>query len=186
MAAQIPTSEPAFLYAGDTLQFTKSFTDYPATDGWALTYYFLADDGSGKKFQVPATASGTGFAVTYLTSNVEFARYVWRAKVILGAVSVTVATGVIDILPSLENGGDVRTQNRRTLDNINAVLEGRASSTIMESIVEGTRLNRIPHADLLKLRDRFKQIVLNEEAIANARAGNPNKTNIFTRFTTPR
>lgn len=38
MAATIPTSEPTVLTAGNSWQWDQTYSDYPASDGWALEY----------------------------------------------------------------------------------------------------------------------------------------------------
>jgi hypothetical protein len=185
MAAPILTVEPQWIYAGDTLLLTKSLADYPANDGWTLSYFFVSDDGSGKSFTIPSTSNGTAFSISFNTTSVEVGKYQGRAKVVKSGQTFTVWAGTIEVLPSLESAGDNRTQARKTLDAIEAVILGRASSTIMESIVEGTRLNRISHVDLLKLRDRYKQIVLNEEDAARRAQGLPSRKNIYITFGNP-
>lgn len=35
----LPTTEPTQIIAGDTLAWSKTLDDYPANDGWTLTYY---------------------------------------------------------------------------------------------------------------------------------------------------
>jgi hypothetical protein len=186
MGAQIPTSVPEWLYSGDTLQFTTSLTNYPHSDGWSLAYYFVSVDAIGKNFSVNATPSTAFYSVSYPTNNVEFGIYNWCAKVSLNGVVSTVDNGQIEILPSLTQGGDIRSQAKRTLDNINAVIEGRASSTILESIVEGTRLGRIPHKDLLELQQIYQVKVRNEEIKRLNQQGKPTGRTIFASFTRPR
>ena len=42
--ADIPSTEPAVFTAGDTLKFTRSLADYPASEGWVLSYTLVNAD----------------------------------------------------------------------------------------------------------------------------------------------
>lgn len=189
MSATIPTSEPSQIRAGETLQFTKTLDDYSATDGWSITYSFRGNQATAIDFT--STADGKAHAV-----SVPFAdtagwlpgTYSGVGTVTDGTTKKTIWTGTLKVLPNLaalEAGTDTRTQARRTLDNINAVLEGRATSTILKSEIEGTNIERIPMTDLIKLKDRYEIIVKNEEAGEKLSQGLATGRTIFTRFSRP-
>ena len=98
-------------------------------------------------------------------------------------------TGQIVVTPNLQtttSGADTRTQNRRTLDNINATIEGRASATVLKSEVEGTRIERIPHKDLLDFQAIYQVKVRNEEISLLQSQGRPSGRTIFLQFTRPK
>ena len=59
MAAEIPTTEPTSIIAGDTLAWTKSLADYEASL-WTLTYYLRGPSAQ----TITATTSGGDFAGT--------------------------------------------------------------------------------------------------------------------------
>lgn len=185
MSTPIPTCEPTQIRAGDALQFARSFSDYPPSD-WTLKYYLR---GYGlDKIDITGSTSGSEFLVSVAAATTS----TWRAGVydIVGVVvSATernqIYAGRVEVLPDFaqaENNFDTRSQARRTLDNINAVLESRASSTILNSTIEGTIFERLNHEQLLTLKDRYEVIVANEERAAGIRRS---KT-VFAQFTTPR
>lgn len=185
MSAAILTYEPATIRAGETLSFKRALGDYPAST-WSITYTLRSVGGTAITFT--SAADGLDHLVTVAFSTTalwQAGDYIGVGLVSDGTTKTEVWRGRIKILPNLASEGtdyDARTQARRTLDNINAVIEGRASSTILNSTVEGTALQRIPFADLLLLRDRYAAIVNLEE---NADLGVETR-NIFTRFRTPR
>lgn len=192
MSAAIPTTEPTQLRAGETLSFSRSLPDYPAnaSPAWAITYAFRGPGVS--KIDFTSAASGSDHLVTVAfatTAEWKPGIYTGTGVVSNGTTKAQVYSGQLIVLPNLaaqEADFDARSQARRTLDNINAVLEGRASSTVLNSMVEGTKLERIPHEDLLKLRDYFQNLVNQEraaEAIAN---GKSTGRTTFARFTRPR
>ena len=190
MAAAIPSQIPAQIRAGATLSFKSSLADYQAGDGWSVTYSFRNTDGSLIDFTSAADGGDHLFTVPFsTTANWIAGTYFGVAVVSDGTTKAEVWSGSLTVLPNIasaEQGQDFRSQARRTLDNINTVLEGRATSTILNSSVEGTNLGRIPHADLLLLRDRYVSIVKAEERAADAANGKPSRRAIFTQFLNPR
>ena len=190
MAATIPTGLPAQIRAGSTFTFKISLTDFPASDSWSVNYSFRAAGGS--KIDFGSTADGVDHLISVSFTDTAAwlpAKYSGTGIVTNGTQKFEFWRGNLAVLPDIaasDEGQDFRTQARRTLDNINAVLESRASSTILKSAVEGTVLDRIPHADLLNLRDRYMTIVANEENAEATAQGGANRKNIFARFTTPR
>ncbi len=186
--ADIPTSIPDKIRAGATLTFKVSFADYSAASGWAVTYSFRSALG-GFNFTSTASASSHLVSVPFAdTAQWLAGDYVGVGIVSDGVVKVEVWSGGLTVLPNIasaEQGADLRTQAKRTLDNINAVIEGRATSSILESTVEGTQLRRIPTADLILLADRYTAIVQSEQRAIDAANGKSTKRAIFTRFSNP-
>lgn len=189
MAQPILTSEPTAIAAGDSLSFTKSLADYPVADGWGLLYCFRGKDLVA--LDVASTTSNGLHIVTLAaaeTSLLTPGKYTLVGYAKNGSERVTIFNGFVVVTPNIESavdGQDTRTQARRTLDNINAVLESRASSSILSSTVDGTSLGRIPHSELLKLRDYYQRLVDAEEAAVNQALGKPSRKNIYARFGLP-
>jgi hypothetical protein len=190
MSATIPTCEPAKLRAGETLQFIKTLTDYPADASWVINYSLRGLGGS--KIDFSSVASGKDHAV-----NVAFGiTTAWLPGIyrIVGVVtdgttSKAIYTGQIEILPNLatmDGGTDTRTPNRIALDNVRAVLAGRANSTILKSEVEGTTLERIPHSELIKLETNLAIKVRDEEIAELQAQGKSTGRTIYAQFTRPR
>ena len=156
--------------AGDTLKWTRSLSDYPATT-WTLTYTLV---NSTTRITITASASGTDFAVTVsaaTSSGYAAGTYDWRAQVSSGGEVYTVGTGRIKINPVWSAATDGRSQARRALEAIESVLEGRASSATAEYEIAGRRLKYIHIPELLQLRDRYKAQVLAEERAAGIGLG---------------
>ena len=70
MGAQIPTTEPTVFTAETTWEWDKSFTDFPASDGWQLTYYFRNLEAAASDlvaaWATEVTANGDGFEIRIL------------------------------------------------------------------------------------------------------------------------
>lgn len=187
MAATIPTTEPASIRAGETLTFKRSLADYPAPT-WSLHYYLQSLDAAAVRFEATSTSSGQDhlISVAYATTaNYADGQYAGMSFVTDGTTRTQIWAGKLTILPSLATDGDARSQNRRTLDNINAVIEGRATSSILKSTVEGTTLERISFDELLKLQQFYVQKVHLEEVAELRAAGKPTGRNIYAQFWNP-
>ncbi len=96
-------------------------------------------------------------------------------------------SGTITIQPNLAvaGAGDIRSHARRVLDMIQAVMEQRASDDILDSVIEGVALRRLPSEQLLMLRDRYVVMVNNEVAAERIAKGLGNKNKIYVRVTSP-
>ncbi len=183
MAPPISTVEPTSVIAGDTVKWTKSLPDYPASDGWSLAYTFINAAG---KFPVAASADGDDYAVSVppaTTTGWIAGDYDWRAQVSKAGEVFTVATGRTTVKPSFGAATlDGRSTARKMLDAVEAVLENRASSEVAEYQINGRQLKYTSIPDLLKLRDRLRADVRREENVLRAAQGLPPSTRVFVRF----
>ena len=169
MAADIPTTEPTEARAGDTWKWTKTLADYPASEGWALTYRFKSATAA---FEVAASASGDDYSVTVAattTDDIAAGFYTWVAQVSLAGEKYTVDSGPFTVNPDFHTGTasaayDGRSHARIVVDAIEAVIEGRASRDQEAYEIAGRSLKRTPIADLLKLRQHYRAELATEEA----------------------
>jgi hypothetical protein len=184
--AAIPSTEPTQFASGDSISWTKNLPDYQPSDGWSLLYCFrgnklIAHDFTSNSSLVSLSTTDTASILPGLYSVAGYAVNTGqRVQIFIGEIN---ATANLQTAPS---GKDLRTQNRRTLDNINAVIEGRASSTVLKSEVEGTRLERIPHKDLLDLQALYQVKVRNEEIVLLQSQGRPTGRTVFIQFSRPK
>lgn len=176
---------PAKLTAGDALSKTVSLADYPANAGWML-YVVLVSTTA--KIRIDALAAGASHQLNILSSNsTSYAPgdYAWQAYVERLGARQTIATGRITILPNFAaaaGGIDTRSHARRTLQAIEATIEGRASSDVLAYEIAGRRLSKIPVTELLELRDRYRRDVRAEDAAEAASGGGVPKNKIFVRL----
>jgi hypothetical protein len=179
----IPTAEPPSVAAGDTVTWRRTLDDYPASAGWSLGYVLI--NGTAK-ITVTSSASADDHLVLVpasTTTSWAAGTYAWRARVTKGAEVYTVGEGRITVRPSFGSSTlDARTHARKTLESVEAVIEGRASSAVLEYEIAGRRLKNIPVADLLALRDRYRAEVTREEAAAAVASGAPDRRRVFVRF----
>jgi hypothetical protein len=162
---------PPKIPAGVTFERCVSLCDYPAPD-WTLSAYLRGPsaidftssaDGSSHKFSVDASDTSEWAAGIY--------SYVVRAA--KGGDVRQVEAGTLEITPDLATVSedfDGRSQNRRTLDAINAVLEKRASRDQERYTINNRELWRTPIGDLLKLQAHYQALVRTEERAARGKS----------------
>jgi len=183
--ADISTEMPIKVVAGDTWQWrVEDLTDYPASEGWSLKYTFLNSSG---KVSIDASADGDNFLVSEAaagTANHSAGIYSWEASVSKGGDRFRVGTGTIEVLPNFtaQTSLDTRSHARKVLESIEAVLEKRATKDQEEYSIEGRSLKRTPLTELIKLRDKYRREVSNEEAAENLKKGLGSGRMILTRF----
>jgi hypothetical protein len=179
--------EPTSFTAGDTLSWTRTLADYPASAGWVLAYRFI---NATSKFDVTGSASGDAhtIAVAATISAVYAAgTYSWQAFVTKGAERYTVATGTCAVEPNLAavsaTGYDNRTPARKALDALNAGLAQFGSNAHVQGYtIEGREMRYRTFADFIAARDRLAQEVAREDAAQRAAAGLTSKNRLRVQF----
>ena len=169
----IATIEPTEAVAGDTWEWKKSYSDYPAPT-WTLTYYGRSREHD---FSFTAAADGTDHLVTVAktaTAAYKAGLYQLTAFVSAGSERFMVERRLLDVKPdpaSTGAGFDPRSHARRVLDAIEAVLENRATKDQQEYTIGNRSLKRIPIADLLQFRAQYRAEVNKELAEASGVGG---------------
>ena len=142
MAHKIPTVEPQKLTAGDTAIWKKSLSDYPADEGWILSYALVKSGTDKVTFN--SSASGTEHLVSVAATDTTgwvAGFYAYQAKVKKGTEEYTVGRGQIEILAEFEaaaSGGiETRSVSRIALDKVNAWLTGTKSVDVAEYSIAG-------------------------------------------------
>ena len=183
MSVTIPTTEPTEIRAGDSVKWTRSLSDYPAST-WTLSY---ALRGPGE-IDITASADGDDHSVSELpatTAGWTEGIYNWVAKVTDGTDTYTIDEGTVEILEDLAavtGAYDGRSHAKKVLDAIEAVIEGRASQDQMSYTIAGRSLARTPIPDLLKLRDRYRAEYAQEGRAEKAANSKGHAGRILARF----
>lgn len=175
---------PSCLVAGDTWKWSRAEPDYPASDGWTLQYIFKSAAG---EFTIDSVADGSLHSVvvdTATTAGYQAGSYTWQVSANKGGERYTLRSGTLKVEPDFTAAGalDNRSHARKVLDNIEAVIERRATRDQMSFSVEGRSLSRTPIADLIALRDRYRREVREEEGAARGAQGLGSRRKILTRF----
>ena len=188
MAFDIPTTEPTEVVAGDLVTWTRpEHSDLTIADSWILTYALVKD---GTKIDITSSDNGDQ---TYLisvaaatTATWTVGTYKWQAYLTKGSERYSVDEGTIVVntdFASATGGYDDRSHWQTVLDNVEAVIQGRATKDQSSYTISGRQLSRTPIVDLIALYDKAKAAVIaekNAEKIAN---GLGTSSKIYTRFT---
>lgn len=162
-------SEPARLVAGDTWAWKKALSDYPAST-WVLSYALRCAAGY---VNITASADGDNHSVSVAAATTAVyaaGRYYWQSYVTSGSTRYTVAEGVLEVegnYAATSAAADKRTHARKMLEAIEAVLEGVATSDVLEYSIGGRSLKRMSRQDLIKLHAYYKGQVGAEEGTGN-------------------
>lgn len=179
MPADIPTSEPADLRAGDTWKWTKTLADYPASYPWTLKYRFKHPTAAG--FEITASASGDDFSVTVAaatTTGFTAGTYTWIAWVEGGSSEkYTVDQGNFVVLPEYRAASaaavlDARSDARVIYEALITAYKSAVASRafVSEYEIAGRRMKFESRAGWIKEINYWKaqcSAELSAEAIAN-------------------
>ncbi len=162
---------PSTLNAGLTFERLLTLTAHKPADGWALSIVLrgpaslnLTATADGEAHRLAATALETAAWAPGL--------YHYSARVARGTEVHEIEFGRTEILADLSavsTSRDARTHNEIVLDNINAVIEKRATQDQEKYRINNRELWRTPLADLLKLKNFYTDLVRQERARAAGR-----------------
>lgn len=172
--------------AGDTLSFTTTVRDYPASDGWMLSYR-LVPRVAGVAITIDSTPEGDVHrlqAGASVTADWVPGTYSWVAYASKTGERYTLQQGSVEVLPNPATATtlDTRSTARQALDAINAYLADANNLTAAKYQIAGRSLERFELSELLNYRDRLAAEVLREDQATALAAGLPDKRRIFVRF----
>ena len=161
MTTTLPTSEPTAFSAGDLVQWTKVFQDYPSADGWIVAYRLLLPTA------VNATVTVADGVYTITVAAADTAAIVAQTVVRLvgyatnGTDRKTVFDGYVTIRPNpaTATAANLETHESRCLALIEAAIEGDLPTHMKEYQVDGKRVYRLEPKELLALRDKYRILV---------------------------
>lgn len=167
MAAEIPTVEPTEVVAGNTIKWLiPEDDDYPIADSWVLSYAFV---NKNHTFEVTCSDNGDQQHLASIDAATSAAipagNYKWQSYITKATERYPVDTGSLTIkenFAALDGGFDTRSHWQTVLDNVEAVIQGRATRDQSSYTVNGRQLSRTPMADLIKLYNKAKTQVAGE------------------------
>ena len=181
--ANYPTQEPDTIVIGDRLVWRRDdIADTYPTSTFALTYEFHKDSGGGgsHQFEITATEADSTYFIevgSSTTASYTDGDYIWNAYITRSADSerIRIDTGRSTVVLNLANtNADLRSHAKKVLDNIEAVLENRASIDQSSFSIAGRSLSRMSIDELLTFRDRYHAEYLEE--IKKARIKNKQRS----------
>lgn len=182
----IANVEPARITAGDSAKWTKNLPQYKPADGWVVTYAVVRD---GTRIAITSTDNGDGTHLVDVpastTAGWTAGAYHWQAYATKSATSerYTVAAGQIIVDANFAVGAvDARTHAQKTLDALEATLEGRATSDQMAYSIGGRSISKMSPEQLLTWRDKYRAEVAAEAKAQKIAAGAGGTGTVRVRF----
>ena len=149
---------PSTLTAGESISWSKSYSDYPASDSWVLTYTLIKSDN---QIQIVASADDDDHLIEVpaaTTAAYTVGEYDWQAHITDGTERYLVDSGVIEVITDFaeqSSGFDSRSHVKIVLDALESAIEGRASKTQLTQRVGNTEVQHMSFADLAAARDLY-------------------------------
>ena len=183
-----PGREPFSLVIGDRWTWKKDdFSDYPSS-AYTLKYSFRLDGAGATEIQITASANGTAFKIEVgasTTANYTAGNYQWQSYLTRNSDSerITIDSGYIEVRPNRDLATtDPRSHFKIVLDNIEAVIEERATKDQEAYSINGRSLSRTPIADLQQLADSYRGKYVAEINRHRAKKGLGHHGRLLTRF----
>lgn len=187
MPAELPTTTPDSFIAGNTVEWLISEdSNYPLPT-WTLSYAFI---NKNHQFEVTCTDNGDNNHKASISATVSAqiptGTYRWQSYISDGTDRYPVDYGRIKVdanFAALDGGYDARSFWRTVLENVEAVLEDRATKDQSSYTIAGRQLSRTPIEDLIKLHEKATREVAKEERQEAIDRGEGNSSTIKLRFT---
>lgn len=175
------------LRVGDTLDFTTTLVDYPASAGWVLTYR-LIPRLSGTPISIVGTAVDDDHrtsATASTTASWTAGEYSWVAYVDLAGEHYVVDEGTVTLLPNLSiaTAYDGRSQAEVALADAKAALAEFQSSggRVKSYSIAGRSMEFDAAGDILKLVSYWQIEVTREQAAKAVAKGLADPRRIYLR-----
>lgn len=172
---------------GDTLSFSESFTDYPASAGWVLHYRLLPSGDEGQAVTFDAAASGDAFAVSVPAATTAAwtpGLYSYVAWVTSGADSYTVGQGRIQLKPNARTfvgSLDLRSQAEIALADAKAAFSAWTPTTRRYKI-NGREMEFSSTAEIIQVVSHWENEVRRERNAEGMAAGRPSNRKVQVRL----
>lgn len=185
--ATIPSTEPSFVRAGDTVAWTRTLDDYPAS-AWTLKYRLINAAG---KIDITAVADGDTHSVSVAAATTAAwtaGVYAWQAYVEGGTSErYTVGTGTVTVQPDLAAeaaGFEARSTAKKALDDTRAALATwiATNGQVQEYQIAGRVMKYSSIADIEGRIRLLEREVAREEAAEKLAAGLQPPRRVLVRF----
>lgn len=160
MAAPVPDTEPTTAVAGDTIVWTRAFSDFPASQSWVLTYAFRLQNGNAQLNITASTVNVTDFLATItaaISAPLTPGVWTWAAYVTKTTERYQVDTGTLILAPNLAiiaSTYDFRSPARVAYDN--AVRAWQAVTLGQTVQLNGRTFTTHDLSELIRYVDRCK------------------------------
>jgi hypothetical protein len=190
---------PATITAGDSI----SWQDHATTSGdtaissptWALTYY-LRMNTAGEGATVTGAADGAGgwdlTIAAATTAGFNAGSWYWQAQASSGGVIITLASGTLEVLPSMAYTStpaafDGRSEAEKELAEVQAAIRSIQTGGVSQYGIghrggSNRYATKLDLGELYRRESHLKGIIARERAAEKVAAGLGDPRNLFVRF----
>lgn len=205
--ADLPDLPPRTFHPADEVAWKVTYSDYPNASGWQIRYSFVASDqqiiipgtvggetatvvdagGGVWTATMPAAFTSVNFTLTASETSKKFRWTEYVEKAPAPTERATLRKGYLTLARNLDSGAissglDLRTHAEITLDNIEAVIQGKATKDQFSYSIAGRALSRYSWRELLALREHYRAEVRREQLADRQARGLGNRSVIKARF----
>jgi hypothetical protein len=169
--------------AGDTFLLNFDLQDFPASEGWTLSYIL--------KGPASITIAGSIVDGIYEVEALPTATVNWTSGVYwafiaveLGGQKTSLEIGKCEILPSLASITtlDGRSHAEKVRDALKSLIEGKASQDVDSYSIAGRSLTKLSPTELLKWLQFYENEVRKELLAEKKQRGEKVSNYVFARF----
>lgn len=149
---------PAKFTAGESISWSVSLSDYPASESWELVYTLIKSD---TRIQITASADGDDHLIevsSATTADYAVGEYEYQAHISNGTEKYEVDAGVVEILTDFAthaSGFDSRSTVKKILDAIDTVLVTRSGKTQLAQTIGNVQVEHWSFDQISKMRDVY-------------------------------
>ncbi len=187
-ASAAEATEPTRFVAGDLVMWRRTdLSDYVG-GAYSLTYVIRPSAGGESEITATATVVNGEFRITLsspTTAPMVPGRWYWSAYLTRTSDSARVQVDDGEFTVEANRAvdpSDTRSHAQRTLDAIEAVIEGRATDAVQSYTIGGRQINKMGADDLIRWRNYYRTEVAAEIDAARRRDGKPARNTITVRF----
>jgi hypothetical protein len=186
---------PATIRAGDTVQWIEptalDLSSNAATSAtWSFTTFFRFNATNEGATVTGAARSDGGWTMTIssaTTTGFDTGIWSWQSRITSGATVITVASGTVQVLPSLSYVSspaafDGRSQAEQDLDAIQAAIRALVVRGAKQYVIGNRSFTTLDLSQLMERESQLKAIVAKERAAEKVAAGLGDPRNLFVRF----
>jgi len=159
MSHTIPTALPKSLVAGDSWQWDKSLSEYPASEGYTYKTKLILKNTTGTVIDISSDANGDTHEVrvsaedsnAYEAGAYRFNEYVESDA----GERFTLKIGDITVYPNPETATDIRSYYEKIVEMIDAVLLGEATDNVKSYTIKNRTLAHYDITELKELRAMY-------------------------------
>ena len=170
-------SEPSAIRVGDFISWwCAELADSYPPDQYTLSYVGTLEGETPEKIEIAAAAHDGSFLVSVAGSDSSGwtpGAYQWAAFITRSSDGErrTVRSGRLEVLPDLSAGElpDLRSHARRMLEQLEALIEGRAKSNVASYEILGRKLTKLSPKELSDWHSHYRKLVKIEERTLKGR-----------------